>query len=86
MHWGKWSSLFENVATFLAWGICISGMVSWFYRRYGNYEWHTTQVLNIGKYHRYISQVFVIGIQGLIVFAIIDNFGFTRKWILVSIF
>jgi len=45
MHWNKWAALFENVATFLAWGLCISGMVSWFWRRYGSYEWGTTKVL-----------------------------------------
>jgi hypothetical protein len=55
MHWRKWSSLLENIATFASWFVCISGMVAWFYRRYGNYEWGTTGVLNIGKVHRYVS-------------------------------
>lgn len=45
MHWEKWSSLFEEVASFYAWILTISGMVAWFYRRYGNYEWGTTRVL-----------------------------------------
>lgn len=45
MHWTQWASLFENVATFLAWGLCISGMTAWFWRRYGSYEWGTTRVL-----------------------------------------
>lgn len=45
MHWTKWSSFFENIATFIAWGLCISGMTAWFWRRYGTYEWNTTRVL-----------------------------------------
>lgn len=32
-----WSSLLENIVTVLAYFIFFSGMISWFYRRYGNY-------------------------------------------------
>lgn len=45
MDFVKITSLLENIATYLAWLLCISGMVAWFYRRYGNYEWGTTLVL-----------------------------------------
>ncbi len=55
MSFNKWASLFENVATYMAWILCISGMIAWFYRRYGTYEWGTTKVLAIGKYHRYFG-------------------------------
>lgn len=78
MHWTKWSSFFENIATFVAWFVCLTGMFSWFYRRYGTYEWGTTNILNVGKVHRYSSQILIFFIQGLIIFAIIDNFGFTK--------
>lgn len=76
--------MFENIATFLSWGLSISGMVAWFWRRYGKYEWGTTRVLKVGKFHKYFGQIFCFFIQGLIMFAIIDNFGFTRQWIFVS--
>jgi hypothetical protein len=85
MHWNKWSSLLENVASFAAWGLCISGMWAWFKRRFGTYEWGTTFVLKIGKVHRYFGQIFCFGLQGLIIFAIIDNFGFSPTWIVVSV-
>lgn len=84
MDWRKWSSLLENVASFSAWGICISGMWAWFKRRYGSYEWGTTAVLKVGKFHRYYGQIFCFALQGLIMFAIIDNFGFSPTWIVVS--
>ena len=86
MYWRAWAALFENVATFMAWGLCISGMTAWFWRRYGTYEWGTTRVLQIGKIHRYSGQIFCFFVQGLIMFAIMDNFGFERKWIFVSVF
>jgi hypothetical protein len=86
MHWTKWSSLLENVASFAAWGLCMSGMTAWFWRRYGTYHWGTTAVLTVGKYHRYFGQWFCFGLQGLIMFAIIDNFGFQPQWIFVSAF
>jgi len=84
-NWRKWSSLFENIATFMVWGICITGMWAWFYRRYGTYEWGTTNMLNIGKFHKYVSLVFCFFVQGLILFAVIDNFGFQPTWIAVAI-
>jgi hypothetical protein len=62
MSFSKWASLFENVATFMAWGLCISGMVAWFYRRYGTYEWGTTKVLQIGKLHKYSGIAFCCGV------------------------
>lgn len=55
MYWKKYSALFENVATFLAWGLAISGMIAWGWRRYGTYEWGTSKVLAIGKLHRYFG-------------------------------
>lgn len=84
MHWVSYSAMFENIATFWAFGIFISGAVAWFYRRYGNYEWGTTRVLQLGKFHKYFSLIFCFFVQGLIIFAIIDNFGFSPQWIVVS--
>ena len=85
VSFSKWASLFENVATYLIWILCVSGMIAWFYRRYGNYEWGTTKVLAIGKFHKYFGQVLCFGIQGLVMFAIIDNFGFTPEWITIAV-
>lgn len=84
MHFSKWSSFLENVATFLAWILCIGGMIAYYYRRFGNYPWGTTKVLNLLNLHRVFGRIYVISIQGLIIFAIIDNFGFTATWIIVS--
>lgn len=85
MHWVKWASLFENVATFYAFALCISGMIAWFWRRYGNYPWGTYRVLNVGKFHRYFSYVFCFFVQGLVLFAIMDNYGFLYGWIVIAI-
>ena len=84
MHFTKWSSFLENVATFLAWILCIGGMIGYYYRRFGSYPWGTTKVLNLLNLHRVFGRIYVISIQGLIIFAIIDNFGFTATWIIVS--
>lgn len=86
MHWYKYSAMFENIATFWTFGIFISGSIAWFYRRFGKYEWGTTRVLQLGKFHKYFSLIFCFFSQGLIMFAIIDNFGFLPQWIFVSIF
>lgn len=86
MHWNKWSALWENVAGFYAIALCLSGMVAWFWRRYGTYEWGTTRVLQAGKFHRYFSWIFIIFAQGLVLFAIMDNYAFLPQWIFVSIF
>lgn len=59
MTWYKWASLLENVATFYALAVCLTGMTAWFYRRYGTYEWGTTKVLKLGKFHKYFSYVFI---------------------------
>lgn len=85
MHWVKYASMFENIASFYAIGLCISGMIAWFWRRYGDYPWRTTKVLNVGKFHRYVSWVFCFFVQGLILFAIMDNYGYLPQWIFVSI-
>lgn len=77
MHWQSYSAMFENIATFWTFGIFISGSLAWFYRRFGSYAWGTTRVLKMGKFHKYFSLVFCFFVQGLIMFAIIDNFGFT---------
>jgi NAD(P)H-flavin reductase len=84
MHWVKWASMFENIATFYATALCLSGMLAWFWRRFGNYPWRTTKVLNVGKFHRYISYIFCFFCQGLILFAIMDNYGFLPGWIVIS--
>lgn len=80
MHWRSWSALFENVASFYAFGLCITGAIAWFYRRYGNYGYHqyfgTTRVLQWGKFHKYISLAFCFFGQGLILFAIMDNYAY----------
>lgn len=85
MAFDKWTSLLENVAIYLAWGLCICGIVAYYFRRYGSYEWNTKLVLNLLNFHRWFGRVFVIGLQGLIMFAIIDNFGFEVRWIFVSV-
>lgn len=77
--------MFENIASFYAIGLCISGMVAWFWRRFGNYPWRTYKVLNVGKFHRYISYIFCFFVQGLIMFAIMDNFGFLSGWIVIAV-
>ena len=59
MAWYKWASLLENIATFYALSVCLTGMLAWFYRRYGNYEWGTTKMLKLGKFHKYFSYVFI---------------------------
>ena len=41
-HWSKWSALFEEIASIYAFCLCLSGMLAWFYRRFGQYEWKTT--------------------------------------------
>jgi cytochrome b involved in lipid metabolism len=84
MHWRKYSAMFENIATFYAMAISISGIIAWFTRRYGTYEWGTTFVLKLGKFHKYISLVFCFFAQGLIMFAIMDNFAFQPTWIAVA--
>ena len=76
MHWRGYGAMFENIATFWTFGIFISGSVAWFYRRFGSYDWGTKRVLQIGKFHKYFSLIFCFFSQGLIIFAIIDNFGF----------
>lgn len=86
MYWRKYSAMFENIAGFYAIALMLSGMVAWFWRRYGNYEWGTTPVLQMGKFHRYFSHIFLFFVQGLILFAIMDNFAFMPQWIFVSIF
>ena len=59
-------------------------MVAYYFRRYGKYDWNTKLVLKLLDVHRWFGRVFVIGLQGLIVFAIIDNFGFNANWELVA--
>ena len=81
MHFDKWSSILENVSTFLVWVLCVAGMAAYYYRRYGTYPWGTTSVLNLINFHKWFGRVFCIGVQGLIIFAIIDNFGFNATWI-----
>lgn len=41
MDFNKWTALLENIAIYLSWGLCISGMVGYFFRRFGKYEWNT---------------------------------------------
>ena len=84
MAFNKWTSLLENVSVYLAWGLCLCGMVAYYFRRYGKYDWNTKLVLKLLDVHRWFGRVFVIGLQGLIMFAIIDNFGFSANWIFVS--
>jgi hypothetical protein len=69
--------MLENLAEFIAWGLCIFGAIAYFFRRFGNYEWNTKLALKLVEAHRWFGRVFVFGLQGLIIFAIIDNFGFT---------
>ena len=76
MHFNTWVSLLENVATFLSWGLCIGGMVAYFFRRFGKYEWNTKLVLKFVEAHKWFGRIYVVGVQGLTTFAIIDNFGF----------
>lgn len=84
LSFNTWPSLIENVATFTAWCLCICGMVAYFYRRFGKYEWNTKLALKLVEAHRWFGRIFVVGIQGLVMFAIIDNFGFNTTWIVVS--
>lgn len=85
MNYRDWPSLLENVAEFLAWALCICGMVAYYFRRYGKYEWNTKLVLTLLSAHRWFGRVYCIGLQGLIMFAIMDNFGFRTTWIWVSV-
>ncbi len=62
MHFDKWTSLLENVATYIAWLLCVSGMVAYFFKRYGSYEWNTKLVLNFLNLHRWFGRVYVIGL------------------------
>ena len=80
----KWSSICENIATLLVWILSIAGMAAYYKRRYGNYPWGTTSVLNLINFHKWFGRIFCVGVQGLIIFAIIDNFGFNPTWITVS--
>lgn len=84
MTFDKWTGFLENVAIFLAWGLCLCGMVAYYFRRYGSYDWNTKLALKLVDIHRWFGRVYVIGLQGLIMFAIIDNFGFQANWIYVS--
>jgi len=45
--WNTWPSLIENVATFTSWCLCIGGMVAYFFRRFGKYEWNTKLALKL---------------------------------------
>lgn len=41
-------------------------------------------MLNFGKMHKYTSLTVLFFMQGLIIFAIIDNFGFDPGWIWIA--
>ena len=84
MVFDKWTSLRENVAIFLSWGLCIGGMVAYYFRRFGKYEWNTKLALKFVEAHRWFGRFYVVGLQGLIIFAIIDNFGFKPQWFAVA--
>jgi len=68
--------MLENIAEFIAWALCIFGLVAYFFRRFGNYEWNTKLALKLISGHKWFGRVYVIGLQGLITYAIMDNFGF----------
>lgn len=76
MQWSKLASMMENIGSFYATALCLSGMVAWFTRRYATYEWNTTKVLNAGRFHKWFSYTFCFFSQGLIMFAIMDNFAY----------
>lgn len=84
MDFKQWPAFLENVATFIGWWVCISGFTAWYWRKYLTYEWGTLKMLNALNIHRWSARIFCIGVQGLIMFAIIDNYGFTSGAIWVS--
>lgn len=84
MKWNKWAAMFENIAGFYGIALCLSGIVAWFWRRYGNYEWNTTFTLNLGKFHKYFSWTFLIFIQLLVMFGIMDTYHFLTEWVIVA--
>jgi Cytochrome b5-like Heme/Steroid binding domain len=86
MNFSDWPSLLENVATYIAWLVSITGLVGFFYRYCGKYEWGTLRMQKIMDFHKLVARIFVIGVQGLITMAIMDNFGFTRASIFVASF
>ena len=75
MSFRKISSSLENLATFAAWFISLSGIGSLFYRRFGRYEWKSGAMLFAIKLHKIFGRVYCFLIQGLIFYAIIENFG-----------
>jgi hypothetical protein len=84
MAFDKWTSLLENIAIYLSWGLCIGGMIAYYFRRFGKYEWNTKLALKLVEAHRWFGRIYVFGLQGLIIFAIIDNFGFSPTWFVVA--
>lgn len=62
MNFKKTTAALENIATFFAWLVCISGMVAHFYRRFGNYDWKSGRVKIFLCFHKVIARIYCVGI------------------------